>query len=79
MNNIYDVIARSRYPDKEVEGYLSSPIIGKQSIWNPLGDKLSSNEKAMMPTHVPHRSYFTVRLDGKGFSKIIPELKKKDC
>jgi len=35
--NIYNVIHRSLYSDREFEHYILNPIICKKSIWNPLG------------------------------------------
>lgn len=76
-HNIYEVIKRSKYPEaeKQVDGYIYSPIIGKESIWIPLGDKLNANEKKMM-YQIPLDKYFTIRLDGKNFSTVIPKLKR---
>lgn len=72
--SIYDIINQAKY-NAEIENYITNPIIGKESCWDPLGDKLSTNEKNC-PSIINPQKYFTVRLDGKNFSKTIPKLKK---
>lgn len=73
--NIYEIIKRSKYPDTLYENYIQNPIIGKESCWNPLGDKLSLNEKTC-PSIISPEKYFTIRADGKNFSSVLPKLKK---
>lgn len=73
---IYDIIARSKYPEPEMTNYLATPIIGKASCWNPLGDKLSANEKSC-PCIIPPGKYYSIRADGKNFSSsVVPMLTK---
>lgn len=73
---IYDIIARSNYPESELPNYLATPIIGKASCWTPLGDKLSANEKSC-PNIIPPGKYYSIRADGKNFSScVIPILTK---
>jgi tRNA(His) 5'-end guanylyltransferase len=73
---IYDIIARSKYPEIEMTNYLATPIIGKASCWNPLGDKLSANEKSC-PSIIPPGKYYSIRADGKNFSsRVVPMLTK---
>ena len=73
--SIYEILERSKFPDYEEDlNYISYPIISK-SIWTALGDKLSSNEKLTTKNILPE-DYFTIRLDGKNFSTLIPKLKK---
>lgn len=74
LESIYDIIYRSKYGE-ENELYISNPVIGKASCWNPLGDKLSANEKCC-PQIINPEKYFTIRLDGKNFSTVIPKLKQ---
>jgi tRNA(His) 5'-end guanylyltransferase len=72
-DSIYDIITRSKYAEKEYSGYQSNPIIGKVACWDPLGDKLSATEKAC-PRVIESDKYFTIRADGKNFSRIVPQL-----
>lgn len=72
-DSIYDIIARSKYAEREYSGYLSNPVIGKVACWDPLGDKLSANEKAC-PHVIESDKYFTIRADGKNFSRVVPQL-----
>lgn len=73
---IYDIIARSKYPEIEMSNYLATPTIGKVSCWNPLGDKLSANEKSC-PSIIPPGKYYSIRADGKNFSSsVVPILTK---
>uniref|UniRef100_A0A6C0BDM1 tRNAHis guanylyltransferase catalytic domain-containing protein n=1 Tax=viral metagenome TaxID=1070528 RepID=A0A6C0BDM1_9ZZZZ len=73
--SIYDIINTSKYPTYDIEGYINSPIIGRNSIWEPLGIKLSQNEKSV-PNIISYDSFFTIRLDGHSFSKMCHKLKK---
>lgn len=73
MDSIYTIIERSKYPET-IEGFKANPIIGKESVWVPLGDKLSLNERTSGNVNVDQ--FFTIRLDGKNFSTVIPRLKK---
>lgn len=75
MSSIYEVIERSNYPSEQLEGYVYNPVIGKTSVWTPVGDRLSANEKSA-PSTVPADKYFTLRLDGKNFSTVVPKLKR---
>lgn len=90
-NNIYEVISRSRYPDPATIpsgrkqdsntithiDYIFNPVIGKQAIWQPLGEKLSTNEQQSSTLEcIPNESYFSIRLDGKSFSKVLPKLQR---
>jgi tRNA(His) 5'-end guanylyltransferase len=73
---IYDIIARSKYPEPEMSNYLTTPVIGKTSCWNPLGDKLCANEKSC-PSVIPPGKYYSIRADGKNFSSsVVPMLTK---
>jgi tRNA(His) 5'-end guanylyltransferase len=73
--SIYDVLETSRYPDEMVDGYDYNPVVGKTSIWNPLGDILSSLEK--LPQYrVDGDKFYTIRLDGHAFSKRMVQLKR---
>lgn len=74
MDNIYQVIFRSNFPEEQIPTYISIPIIGKNSIWTPLGKKISKIEKSS-PNIIPINKFFTIRLDGKNFSSVIPILK----
>lgn len=74
-DSIYDIIHRSKYSENNCKSYISNPIIGKESCWNPLGDKLSANEKNC-PYIINPNKYFTIRLDGKNFSSVISKLKQ---
>ncbi len=75
-NNIYRVLERSKYPTSTLNGYLFNPIVGKEAIWQPLGDKLSANERTSSAcSTISQDSYYTLRLDGKGFSKVLPRLR----
>jgi tRNA(His) 5'-end guanylyltransferase len=56
------------------EDYDLLPIIDRETVWKPLGDKLSTNEKKLY--NFTSNKYYTVRLDGKSFSKVVPVLKK---
>jgi tRNA(His) 5'-end guanylyltransferase len=78
VDSIYDIIARARISDDiEIEYnklYTPNPIIGKASCWDPLGTKLSANEK-VCPVIISSDKYFTIRADGKNFSTVVPALK----
>lgn len=73
--SIYNIIETSKYSEKVYENYITNPIIGKKTIWDPLGDKLSSNEKAC-PVIIESNKFFTIRLDGKNFRTVVPELRR---
>ena len=72
-DTIYDIIKRSKYAAEVTPLYICNPVIGKESCWNPLGTKISSNEKNS-PLNVAPNKYMTIRLDGKNFSKVVPRL-----
>lgn len=75
-DSIYEIIARSKYGENPFDGlYIQNPIIGKESCWSPLGTKLSNNEKVCMNIIEPNK-YFTIRADGKSFSKVVPHLQR---
>lgn len=77
--SIYDVFETSRYPEDTVDGYDYNPVIGKTSVWNKLGDTLSSLEKVSVVRNEgqsPAQKFFTLRLDGHSFSKRMPLLKR---
>lgn len=74
-NSIYDIIYRSKYGESITEKYIQNPIIGKKTCWDPLGNKLSLNEKNT-PSVIEANKYFTIRLDGKNFSSCVPKLKR---
>lgn len=77
--SIYEVIESARYPEDMVEGYDYSPIIGKVSVWNKLGDKLSSLERSREILNEGETSagkFYTLRLDGHAFSKRMVQLKR---
>lgn len=73
-NYIYKVIERSNYPEF-IYDYIYNPIIGKKTIQDPLSEKLSNNEKSMENIIRPDQ-LFSIRLDGKKFSSIVPKLRK---
>lgn len=72
---LYDVIRNAKYPAVEFDGYINNPIIGKTSIWDPLGDKLGRIEQSCVSI-IPADKYYTIRLDGKNFSNVIPSLQR---
>ena len=73
VDSIYEIINRSKYPNDVTDLYIHNPIIGKVSCWEPLGNKLSANEKIAI-ANIPSEKYFTIRLDGKNFSSVVPVL-----
>lgn len=73
-DNIYQVIHRSNFPEEQIPNYISIPIIGKNSIWSPLGEKISKIEKNC-PNIIPKEKFYTIRFDGKNFSSVVPILK----
>lgn len=52
----------------------SSAALNKHCFWDPLGTKLSKNEKKLI--NVSGNEFFTIRLDGKNFSSVCPRLRK---
>mmetsp|Transcript_20194 Transcript_20194/g.34068 ORF Transcript_20194/g.34068 Transcript_20194/m.34068 type:complete len:314 (+) Transcript_20194:54-995(+) len=52
----------------------SSAALNKHCFWDPLGTKLSKNEKDLM--NVSGDEFFTIRLDGKNFSSVCPRLRR---
>lgn len=70
---IYDVIATANYPTAKVGNYINSPIVSKKHIWEPLGDFVSSNERQVAVNVTS--DYYTLRADGKSFSKRIKMLR----
>ena len=52
----------------------TSASLNKSAFWDPLGTKLSKNEKELV--NVSGESYYTIRLDGKNFSTVCPRLRK---
>ena len=73
--DIYDVIDTSKYSEDIRSDYINNPIIGKKTIWDPLGDKLSANEKACPPI-IKSEKFFTIRLDGKNFRTVVPKIRR---
>lgn len=82
QNNIYVLLATigqktNLYIDgkqeKLPETYIPNPPIVK-NVWEQLGNKLSINEKIMQ--NICGSKYYSVRLDGKNFSNIIPSLRR---
>lgn len=52
----------------------SSATLNKSVAWDPLGTKLSTNEKELV--NVAGEEFYTIRLDGKNFSTVCPRLRK---
>lgn len=75
LDDIYEVLNRSKYPDKKYDFVIYPPIIGKTSVWSPLGDKLSKNETILMDI-IPLEKYYTIRFDGVNFSTNMKILKR---
>lgn len=49
--------------------------MGRKSIWNPLGDYISKAEHTFV-CRIDPNNWYTLRADGKGFSKMVKELKR---
>ena len=54
--------------------YVMPPFIPKPQ-WTELGDALSQAEK-YSGNNIPGNKYITLRLDGSGFSKMLPKLRR---
>lgn len=74
-DNIYEVIKRSKYPEKKYDFIIYPPIISKESIWIPLGNKLSKNESIVIK-EIPFDKYYTIRFDGVNFSTNMKKLRQ---
>ena len=72
--NIYEVIKKSKYSDNQTDLYSENPIIGKHTVWDPLGTKVSRGEK-LSPSNIPYDKFISIRLDGKNFSSVVPKLR----
>src|SRR5689334_7065395 len=70
---IYEIIQRSKFPVEVTPLYISNPIIGKTACWEPLGTKISHNEKASSSI-IASKKWISIRRDGKNFSSVVPKL-----
>lgn len=71
---IYDIIKTANY-SQSIGKYKVNLIIGRESIWNHLGDKLSLNESKLYD-RIPFNSFYTVRMDGINFSSVLKQMRK---
>lgn len=65
-DSIYEIIKRSKYSDEFSTLYTQTPVIGKESCWKPLGDKISSNEKSSSLI-IPPEKYIVINVCCKLF------------
>lgn len=73
--NIYQILDTTKYPGFEVNEYINSPILGRKSIMKPLGDFITIAEHILVEKIDPNL-WYTLRADGKNFSKLIRDGKK---
>lgn len=75
---VYDRVTNETSPlpfdSSEYQLLPSSADLNKPRFWDPLGTKLSKNEKVLVD--VAGDQYYSIRLDGKNFSKVCPHLRK---
>jgi tRNA(His) 5'-end guanylyltransferase len=70
---VFDLLKKNE--PKEFDGLYTMPPFIPKKIWTRLGDSLKVSESCCIKS-VPGDKYITLRLDGNGFSKMIPRLRK---
>lgn len=73
--NIYDILETACYPDYNVSEYINSPIVGRKSIMNRLGDFITKAEHTLIE-YIDPNAWYTLRADGKHFSRLMKDGKK---
>ena len=74
--SIYDILSTARYPDETIGKYVNGPILNKRDIWDKVGDYISIKERQCV-SDIRNDVYYTIRLDGRNFSKgVLPKLRK---
>ena len=74
---IYEVLKTAKYSEETIGRYINGPILSKHEIWDILGDYISHHERSARYDISPDL-FYTIRLDGRRFSKeILPYLSKR--
>lgn len=67
---IYEVLEQAVFPECSYDHYIDTPVVGRVSIMNPLGDYISEKEHTIV-SHLDPKCWLSLRSDGKSFSKFV--------